>query len=365
MKIINLSYKASPAYSDTGQWIAGYDFFYRIWEVLAQQHEVIFLEFINAETNILNKGISFLFQRETKVSLLFPFRLNRFIAAQRPDVVVVHGIMYPLQVWLLRKALGDQVRIIVQHHAERPLSGWRRLLQPRADRVTDAYWFTARGLAEMWMGERLIRRDAKVFEIMETTSVFRVADRDAAKAVTGVHGDGIYLWVGRLNDNKDPLLLVRTFISFARDTPGARLYMIYQNDDLLNNIQALLAQHAEPATSIYLVGKVPHDQLQHWYNSADFIVSCSHYEGSGVAICEAMSCGCIPLVTDIPSFSYMTGKACGKSFPVGDEAALRSVLDSTSTLDIALERGRTLQQYHRYLSPEAIAARIQEVLGAV
>jgi glycosyltransferase involved in cell wall biosynthesis len=32
----------------------------------------------------------------------------------------------------------------------------------------------------------------------------------------------------------------------------------------------------------------------------------SHYEGSGFSLVEAMSCGVIPIVTDIPSFRMIT-----------------------------------------------------------
>ncbi len=43
-----------------------------------------------------------------------------------------------------------------------------------------------------------------------------------------------------------------------------------------------------------------------YYNSADYFVLGSHYEGSGFSLVEAMSCGVIPIVTDIPSFRMMT-----------------------------------------------------------
>jgi glycosyltransferase involved in cell wall biosynthesis len=365
MKILNISFRSSPQYHDTDAWIDGYSFFYSIWEEVATRHDVIFLEFINAETEIKRAGIHYYFKRKSKLATLFPFGLNKFISNLKPDVVVVHGLMYPLQIILLRRALGRKVKIVVQHHAEKPLQGWRRWLQPAADKCIDAYWFTANDLATNWLEEKLISSPAKIFEVMETTSVFHVVDRKEARAVTNIAAAKSYLWVGRLNANKDPLLLVKTFLEFAEKHDSVRLYMVFQTKDLLPEMKSLMEKHPEAASAITLVGKVPHSELLYWYNSCDFIVSCSHYEGSGVAICEALSCGCIPLVTDIPSFNYMTGKACGKSFSPGDDAGLLSVLKASQNMDRAKERKRVLDQYQSRLSATAIAIRIQDILSSL
>ena len=40
----------------------------------------------------------------------------------------------------------------------------------------------------------------------------------------------------------------------------------------------------------------------------DIFISGSHSEGSGYALVEAMHCGCIPVITNIPSFNAITGK---------------------------------------------------------
>ncbi|RYZ31316.1 MAG: glycosyltransferase, partial [Sphingobacteriales bacterium] len=354
---------SSPGYRDARAWIDDYGFFYLTWEAVAARHEVVFLEFIDADESFTQHGVHYIFQRRGKGGLLFPFSLHRFIARQKPDVVVVHALLHPLQVLLLRRALGTTVRIVLQHHAEQPFHGWRALLQRMADRAINQYWFTAMGLANMWLQKRLIADARKVHEVMETTSVFGPVDRAEARVESGVQGERIYLWVGRLNDNKDPLLLVNAFLRFAQLQPTCRLYMIFGTDDLLPGVQNILRQHPDQAQCIQLIGKVPHHDLQHWYNSADFLVSCSHYEGSGVAVAEAMSCGCIPLFTDIPAFNYMTAKACGLSFTPGSEKELLKTLHKSVLLDMDRERGKTLAQFDRKLSAQAIAARIQDLLS--
>lgn len=362
MKIVNLSYQAHPEQKDPMQWIGGYGFFYNIWEEVGRKHEVIFLEFIGVDTIIRKQHIAFHCQRRSTLALIFPFALHRFIKAQQPDVVVVHGILFPLQVWLLRKALGERVKIIQQHHAEQPFRYMYCLLQKMADKQTDVYWFTAHGLAEPWIRKKLISHPIKVKELMETTSTFHITEREAAQQYTKVAGGKRYLWVGRLNANKDPLLAANAFLDFALQHPEAHLYMIYQKDDLMPQLRVLLEGHPA-AAHIHLVGTIPHEALHHWYSSVDFVLSCSHYEGSGVAVCEAMSCGCIPLVTAIPSFRYMTGEACGMLFPPGDQDALAAVLERSVTIDVKAERERVLTQYYSRLSALAIAAQIDTLLG--
>ena len=47
-------------------------------------------------------------------------------------------------------------------------------------------------------------------------------------------------------------------------------------------------------------------ELEKIYNQHQFFILGSHYEGSGYALLEAMACGCIPIVTNIPSYKFMT-----------------------------------------------------------
>jgi glycosyltransferase involved in cell wall biosynthesis len=112
-----------------------------------------------------------------------------------------------------------------------------------------------------------------------------------------------------------------------------------------------------------LIGKVAHDELQYWFNSADIIISGSHYEGSGTAICEAMSCGCMPLVTDIFSFRMITDNGkCGLLYKAGDEDGLLAALMQTQQMDIHGKQQLSLEYFRTNLSFEAIAGKIREIL---
>jgi len=277
-------------------------------------------------------------------------------------VVIVHGLISPLRIVMLRAVLGRNARIIGQHHAERPLRYFRALFQRWADRCINAYLFTSTDLAKDWKRKGLIRNLEKVKEVMEASSPFYSIDMDEARKLTGVQGSTTFIWVGGLELRKNPALALRSFANFLRTKPEARLYVIYQSAELLHEVEELAAAH----TNISLVGQVPNDDLLYWYNSVHYVISSSFYEGSGIAVCEAMSCGCIPILTDIPSFRMMTGLGkVGVLYEPGSEKGLVDALYKVLTLNAAMEKENVLQQFKNVLSNEAIARNTMNIIEEI
>jgi glycosyltransferase involved in cell wall biosynthesis len=142
--------------------------------------------------------------------------------------------------------------------------------------------------------------------------------------------------------------------------------MIFQTEELLNEINALVNSDVKVKEAIKLEGQVSHQELQPWYNSADFFISGSHYEGGGIALCEAMSCGCIPIVTNIISFRKMTGDGkCGFLYQPGNEKELLEVLLKTREIDMKIESEKTLKQFKEELSFDAIAEKINSIVKSL
>jgi glycosyltransferase involved in cell wall biosynthesis len=75
------------------------------------------------------------------------------------------------------------------------------------------------------------------------SSVFYPVDKRFVKNQLKIVGEPVFLWVGRLNENKDPLTAINAFLKFVTIEPGARLYMIYHTEDLLPPIIHLLNNH--------------------------------------------------------------------------------------------------------------------------
>jgi glycosyltransferase involved in cell wall biosynthesis len=256
-----------------------------------------------------------------------PRRLNELARAAQPALVHLDGLLYPLQARALRALLPQGCPIAAQHHAEQPKRGARGLIQRWGLRAVDGFLFAAAELAQQWLRWRLIDRARPIYQIMEGSNWFQLRDRTAARARTELRGEPILLWVGRLDSNKDPLTILEGFERALEWAPNARLYMLYGEEPLLPQVRARIASSPALCRAVELVGRRPYGEMEDYYNSADYFLLGSHYEGSGYSLVEAVACGAVPIVTDIPSFRVITnGGAIGALWPAGDAAALAAAL---------------------------------------
>jgi glycosyltransferase involved in cell wall biosynthesis len=364
MRYVFVSFNYSPIFTSPESWFSRTEGYLGILEHLAKKNEVINVKQIDYEGSRKYNGVEHLFVKFGNKKSYFPIRLNNYVKLLQPDIVFVQGLHHPLQVIQLRLMLNRKTKIIAQHHAEEPWIGIKSHIQRLADKCIHAYLFAANNIGNDWVKNGNISTMNKIHEVMEVSSIFHPINKAAAKSKAGVSGDTIFLWVGRLNANKDPLNVVKAFLKFSKTNPGARLYMIYHTEELLAEIKELL--RPEKSNSITLVGKVPHQELLYWFNSADFLISGSYYEGSGTAVCEAMSCGCIPLVTNIPAFRMITDNGnCGMLYEIGNEDALLSVLEKTKIINRDDKRAKSIAYYQTNLSFSAIANRIQEISASL
>ena len=144
------------------------------------------------------------------------------------------------------------------------------------------------------------------YEIRDAGRGLDYSDRNNAKKITGLIGNPVFLWVGRLDKNKDPLTVLDGFEILLKKYKEATLYMIFSEDDLINEVKRKIINSDILRSRVHLLGKIQHEEIENYYNSADYFVLGSHYEGSGYALSEALRCGSVPIVTNIPSFRMMT-----------------------------------------------------------
>jgi len=272
-----------------------------------------------------------------------PRRLHDAVLHAQPDAVHVNGLLFPWQTWTLRQRLPHACAVIVQHHAERPWTGLRGAVQRLALRSCDGFLFTAFALAHPWQAAGVIHPTQPVFEIMEGTSDFHAQPRATARAATGMTGDPIVFWAGNLDANKDPLTILDGFELARAQLPAARLYMAFRFADLLPQVQARIARSPALSAAVHLLGALPRADIEPYFNSADFFVQGSHHESTGYALLDALACGVVPIVTDIPSFRVLTHNgALGALWPPGDAhafaAALTACAQQTSAPQIAAVR---------------------------
>src|SRR5207302_5467774 len=89
---------------------------------------------------------------------------------------------------------------------------------------------------------------------------------------------------------------------------------------------------------------------------ADFYISASHEESCGYALLEAMACGCIPVVTSIPSFKKNTGDGkFGFLFPPGEPDELLKILSNLKNINLKEFSEDVTRYFKTNLSFENIA----------
>jgi glycosyltransferase involved in cell wall biosynthesis len=361
MVYVSVTFGASMDVSSPEAWFERTAPYLGILECLAINNSVINVKRIHYNGDVIHKGIDYRFIHTNQTEEAYPRTLIRYVKNLNPDIVLIQGLHLPMQVIMLRRALGKKVRFIAQNHAEKPADGLKRILQKLADRRIDAYLFASHDLGADWIKQDIIASPQKIHEVMEVSSTFSLMNKIEAVEKTGTKGSPVFLWVGRLDANKDPLTVLRAFLRFTCVYPDARLYMIYHTEELLQDVKDLLTRF-DPNKTVTLIGKLPHPDLQYWYSSADIILSGSYYEGSGTAICEAMSCGCMPVVTDIPSFRMITDNGqCGLLYRPGDEEELLTTLKKIPHMNIAEKQWLSMDYFKSNLSFEAIAQRIQAI----
>jgi glycosyltransferase involved in cell wall biosynthesis len=286
-----------------------------------------------------------------------PSRVLDRIVALAPDVVHVQGLVYPVAVYQLARAVRG-TPILVQDHATTPARGWRGHLWRWTSRSFGGVAFTARPQATPFFEARVFRADLPVFEVVEGSSTFVPGDQEAARHSTGMFGDPCLLWTGRLDQNKDPLTTLAAFERAAPELPDARLWCCFGDAPLLTRVEQRIADSPLLRRRVKLLGTRPHAEIELRFRAADFFVQTSHREGSGYSIIEALACGTTPLVTDIPAARRIVGHA-GALTPVGDAARLAEAIIEWSARDRAVLRRTARERFERALTFDAIGRELR------
>ncbi len=347
IKVIDVVYHCHNEYDQPKQVIAKHAPSLGFTDYLKNRLDISFVKHANYEGIEKINNIEYAFFKSNNSFWHIPFKTHRYIKKQDPDIVIVEGLVFPLQLMMLKLKLGKKCRIIAQYHNEKPFTGLKKYFQKMADYSINTYLFTSRDEAKDWVNKKIIKDPLKCREILEASTYFTKKDKAQSQARVGMRGKYNFLWVGRLNKNKDPFTVLRSFERYASLNPEVRLYMIYQENQLADEVKRMIEQNIVLKKSVTLVGKVIHDELVYWYSAANFYISGSHRDASSYALLEAMACGCIPIVTKIPSFKKITCNGeFGFLFPAGDEKSLSEILNGIEQVNIE-EKANAVEKYFR------------------
>jgi glycosyltransferase involved in cell wall biosynthesis len=285
------------------------------------------------------------------------------VQALQPDIIHFHSLTLNWNLLLLMLTLRRHAPIVLHYHGGYPaVSRFGRALQRFNFRRAARLLFTTNAHAAPFVDAGVLGGYEHVVEFMETSSDFRPYARAEARHVTGMIGDPVFLWAGRLDPIKDPLVGLHGFARIAEAWPGAQLYLYYLTDAMLPELQAFVNSRPTLAQRVHFRGRAPFAQMQMVYNSADFFLQASRREFSGCAVLEAMACGVIPIVTDIPSFRAMTdGGRYSVLFPPGDADALARAALAINLAELPARSAEVRAYFERALSFEALAERLEGI----
>lgn len=357
MKIVNIVYHHHAEFNNPEEVIKKHAPSNGFIDFMPAQIKPVLVKHVAFEGALKKQNTDFVFFRSSNKSWYIPFKTHKYISRQQPDIVMVEGLVFPLQVIALKFILGKKTHILAQHHGELPAKGLKKILQRLADRYISAYLFTSLDNATPWINAGIISATDKCKSLLEASTWLKPSGKKQSRKDLDLEEDKIiYLWVGRLNENKDPVTALRGFEKFVANESKARLYMIYQQESLLKSIEQIIAESEILRHAVKLVGKIPHEQLSTWYSAADFYIAASHREGSGYALLEAMACGCFPVVSNIPTFKKITGYGkAGILFRKADANALALVLEQSIAFKNDSLRQKVIRHFEEELSFKKIA----------
>lgn len=181
------------------------------------------------------------------------------------------------------------------------------------------------------------------------TALFAPGKRsESRRAALGI-GDGPVIYSPR---NIAPIyntdLVLASFQQVLKAHPNAILIQKhYQRDPEAMAGYLKSAEALGVANRVRLIGDMPYSDLPELYALADVVVSVPSSDATPMSVLEAMACGVIPVVSDLPSLrEWIADRENGYLVPIGDRDALAAriidVLNAGTALDEARRGNRCI-----------------------
>ena len=294
-----------------------------------------------------------------------PIRLCARVRGLGPDLVHFNGLGFSRELRLLRAFL-PKVPVLAQAHTSAMPAGWRRRYFRWGVEGIDAALFCARAQGQLFKDSGLLPAGLPVFEAVEVSTLFNSGDQREAREGTGLRGDPCLFWLGNLDANKDPITVLDAVAQAAFTLPRLRLYMCFRHDPLLRAVRERISSNPVLAERVEIIGKLPHPAVEAHLRAADFFVQGSHREAAGIGVIEAFACGTTPLVTDIPSFRWITDQGrYGALVQPGDSNALAEAIVAWSQRDRATLRREARARFESDLSFDAMGRQLRDAYSQV
>lgn len=243
---------------------------------------------------------------------------------------------------------------------------WRALRWRLGLRTSDGAWYVGHELADrfQWAGAKAHRYAQMV------PGDFRPpgpGEREAARARLGLDKNAVVVnLVTRLDPEKNLESILDATQNALRLQP--RLQVMVGGDGTLFDWLKQELGRRELSGRVSLMGRISRPDIQQLHHASDFhlyagVIGC----GMSVALLEAMSCGVIPIVSDVPREHRELVANSGWVFNAGDGSALRESLAEAVTAPsqrLAELRAAVGLRLESYDSP-SLAQLVDDLLGRV
>ena len=352
-KFLYLNYHSNPEIMTYSEKLNRFSGAYEFLNYLIKWYEITVIDHIGKNDTIQRNGVTYIARKKKRNNKwLIPFKLHRQIAQLKPDVIYLQSLTQIHFLIFLIPFVSKKPKVLVQHHAEQPPGFFKHMILKFSDRFVDLYFFTSKEIAADWVKNNIISSTEKIAEVIEGSTFFKTDQQVIRKEKS-------YLWVARLNANKDPITVVESFIKFLSEYPTAVLTMVYSSTELLDQIRSIINQHEVAKGQIKLLGKLNHLELEKIYQQHVFFILASYYEGGSFSLIEAMAYGCIPIVSNIPTNRSLTNNGnCCLLFEPGNKEGLLKTLNESSSINKDKFRSSIERNFSEKLTFKAIATKI-------
>ncbi len=114
-----------------------------------------------------------------------------------------------------------------------------------------------------------------------------------------------FLFVGRLEKQKNPVLLIESFLLISRRRPDAVL-LLAGDGEMKSEITGLISKHKLEGKVFFLPGMSP-SRIAELMNVADVLLLTSAWEGMPRVVLEALACGLPVAATDVGETGLVVG----------------------------------------------------------
>jgi glycosyltransferase involved in cell wall biosynthesis len=171
----------------------------------------------------------------------------------------------------------------------------------------------------------------------------------------------VFVCVARLSPEKGHARLIEAFAAAFADEPTARLRLI-GDGPMRSELQRLCAAQGV-AGQVQFPGVLASEQVRDELAAANAFVLASDVETFGVAVIEALACGCPVLVTASGGPEHLVDGGNGVVIPPRDPTALRNALIRMRHEADRYDRTAIGASALRLYGPEAFARGFAEILG--